>query len=173
MQKIRIDRADGRYLYLYAFERPAAAIIDVAQEPRGEEHLELRWNAPLAEHVVISTGRQERTFLPPDEHCPLCPTVPGGFATEIPAADFEIAVFENRWPSFRHDAPLVSLASPLDRRLPARGACEVIVYAPEHETTLRTLSQAQVRRLVDVWACLLYTSPSPRDRQKSRMPSSA
>ena len=25
----------------------------------------------------------------------------------------------------------------------------------------------------DDWACLLYTSPSPRDRQKSRMPSSA
>ena len=25
----------------------------------------------------------------------------------------------------------------------------------------------------DVGACLLYTSPSPRDRQKSRMPSSA
>ena len=24
-----------------------------------------------------------------------------------------------------------------------------------------------------VWFCLLYTSPSPRDRQKSRMPSSA
>ena len=23
------------------------------------------------------------------------------------------------------------------------------------------------------WDCLLYTSPSPRDRQKSRMPSSA
>ena len=26
---------------------------------------------------------------------------------------------------------------------------------------------------VDVDPCLLYTSPSPRDRQKSRMPSSA
>ena len=24
-----------------------------------------------------------------------------------------------------------------------------------------------------LWPCLLYTSPSPRDRQKSRMPSSA
>ena len=24
-----------------------------------------------------------------------------------------------------------------------------------------------------LWVCLLYTSPSPRDRQKSRMPSSA
>ena len=26
---------------------------------------------------------------------------------------------------------------------------------------------------VPIYACLLYTSPSPRDRQKSRMPSSA
>ena len=25
----------------------------------------------------------------------------------------------------------------------------------------------------ETWHCLLYTSPSPRDRQKSRMPSSA
>ena len=25
----------------------------------------------------------------------------------------------------------------------------------------------------ELWHCLLYTSPSPRDRQKSRMPSSA
>ena len=25
----------------------------------------------------------------------------------------------------------------------------------------------------DIYICLLYTSPSPRDRQKSRMPSSA
>ena len=25
----------------------------------------------------------------------------------------------------------------------------------------------------NAWSCLLYTSPSPRDRQKSRMPSSA
>ena len=28
-------------------------------------------------------------------------------------------------------------------------------------------------RFVDPYDCLLYTSPSPRDRQKSRMPSSA
>ena len=27
--------------------------------------------------------------------------------------------------------------------------------------------------VIDIGACLLYTSPSPRDRQKSRMPSSA
>ena len=29
------------------------------------------------------------------------------------------------------------------------------------------------KELVDIQTCLLYTSPSPRDRQKSRMPSSA
>ena len=30
-----------------------------------------------------------------------------------------------------------------------------------------------VRTTVGQYICLLYTSPSPRDRQKSRMPSSA
>ena len=30
-----------------------------------------------------------------------------------------------------------------------------------------------IGRIIDVEGCLLYTSPSPRDRQKSRMPSSA
>ena len=33
------------------------------------------------------------------------------------------------------------------------------------------ISQAMKEKSVDI--CLLYTSPSPRDRQKSRMPSSA
>ena len=32
---------------------------------------------------------------------------------------------------------------------------------------------AGVRAVEPTWGCLLYTSPSPRDRQKSRMPSSA
>ena len=36
------------------------------------------------------------------------------------------------------------------------------------------LLRDQVRAIVDeARSCLLYTSPSPRDRQKSRMPSSA
>ena len=29
------------------------------------------------------------------------------------------------------------------------------------------------RNIEDIWTCLLYTSPSPRDRTRSRMPSSA
>ena len=34
-------------------------------------------------------------------------------------------------------------------------------------------SQVDIVSLIRVRCCLLYTSPSPRDRQKSRMPSSA
>ena len=33
--------------------------------------------------------------------------------------------------------------------------------------------RAAGHRIANIYACLLYTSPSPRDRQKSRMPSSA
>ena len=39
-------------------------------------------------------------------------------------------------------------------------------------TTLASGKEAASAEDVDI-ACLLYTSPSPRDRQKSRMPSSA
>ena len=33
--------------------------------------------------------------------------------------------------------------------------------------------KGELQKLSEVEDCLLYTSPSPRDRQKSRMPSSA
>ena len=37
----------------------------------------------------------------------------------------------------------------------------------------KTAHTSAQRETAHTWACLLYTSPSPRDRQKSRMPSSA
>ena len=51
--------------------------------------------------------------------------------------------------------------------------------APEEKERGITISTAHVeyqtekRHYAHVDCCLLYTSPSPRDRQKSRMPSSA
>ena len=38
---------------------------------------------------------------------------------------------------------------------------------------LKSILEANPDLPVYIWTCLLYTSPSPRDRQKSRMPSSA
>jgi UDPglucose--hexose-1-phosphate uridylyltransferase len=152
MQVRRFDRADGRYVLFYAFDAPPPALLDVAEQERGHDQIELRWNSVLGEHVIVSTGRQGRTFLPPPEYCPLCPTAaPDAFATEIPAAEYEIAVFENRFPSFRPDAPAVADDSPLERRARAEGVCEVIVYTPAHDATLASLSERQARHLVEVW----------------------
>ena len=41
------------------------------------------------------------------------------------------------------------------------------------EGAIADLVKRRQTKLVKVYVCLLYTSPSPRDRQKSRMPSSA
>ena len=37
----------------------------------------------------------------------------------------------------------------------------------------RTVEAVKIGQKVLVWGCLLYTSPSPRDRTRTRMPSSA
>ena len=65
---------------------------------------QLRWDPTLREWVAYATHRQDRTFLPPAEYCPLCPTKPGGFPTEVPREHYEIVVFENKFPSFAPDA---------------------------------------------------------------------
>ena len=41
------------------------------------------------------------------------------------------------------------------------------------KNTIRVARQAMEKAMQYAYSCLLYTSPSPRDRQKSRMPSSA
>ena len=46
-------------------------------------------------------------------------------------------------------------------------------YGREIEAKLSTLKPYFEDDVISVNTCLLYTSPSPRDRQKSRMPSSA
>ena len=43
-----------------------------------------------------------------------------------------------------------------------------LIFAMTYEVLARKLFLAPT-----IWACLLYTSPSPRDRSLSRMPSSA
>ena len=50
----------------------------------------------------------------------------------------------------------------------------IVNYADELDTDEFTkISINNMLSDLDPYTCLLYTSPSPRDRQKSRMPSSA
>ena len=97
--------------------------------------IEQRLNELRGEQVVYAIHRQDRTFLPTREHCPLCPTRPGRQETEIPFGAFEIAVFENRFPAF--EAP--------------QGAAEVVVYTDRHEGSFATLAPERAEALMWVW----------------------
>jgi len=142
-------KTDGRKLFLYG-RRPhhLPALGDPDPEPPPHPHL--RWHLLRGEWVAYASHRQERTFKPPAEYCPLCAAKPGGIRGEIPFEDFEVAVFENRFPAFHPDAP-----PPPDLPIPtapARGQCEVVVYSPEHGGSLATLSAQRRELLVRAWA---------------------
>jgi UDPglucose--hexose-1-phosphate uridylyltransferase len=109
---------------------------------------EQRFNELRGEQVVYASHRQERTLRPDRADCPLCPG-----SSEIPVESFEIAVFENRFPSLHRAPPAPAVTgSPLTPVRPAAGVCEVVVYTPEHDATLGTASVDRIRRLVGVWA---------------------
>jgi UDPglucose--hexose-1-phosphate uridylyltransferase len=94
-----------------------------------------RFDELRSEQVVYAIDRQDRTFLPTREHCPLCPTRPGDPPSEIPFAAFETAVFENRFPAF--EAP--------------QGAAEVVVYTDDHDASFGTLPAERAEDLMWVW----------------------
>lgn len=146
-------KPDGRHLILYGW-RPQLGAARSDLEPEAPPRPHLRWHPLRGEWVAYASHRQERTFKPPPEFCPLCPArahdIPGGIPGEIPFDDFEIAVFENRFPAFHRDAP-----APPDLPVPAapaRGVCEVVVYSAAHGGSLASLSQDRRDLLVRAWA---------------------
>jgi len=113
---------------------------------------ELRWNPLLGEWLATATHRQDRTFLPPAGFCPLCPTTMGGFPTEVPEETYDIVVFENRFPSLSPNPPEPAIAATdLYPIRPAQGECEVVVYTPNHNSTLADEPVSQIYKLVQVW----------------------
>ncbi len=113
---------------------------------------ELRWHPFLGQWVITATHRQDRTFHPPADYCPLCPTKPGGFPTEIPHASYDIAVFENKFPSLHPTPPDPAiLGTEITPVRKAGGVCEVVCYSDKHDSSLATLPLNQVRKLTRVW----------------------
>jgi UDPglucose--hexose-1-phosphate uridylyltransferase len=102
---------------------------------------------------TVATHRQDRTFLPPAESCPLCPTRDPAASTEIPWPDFQVAVFDNRFSSLLPTPPPPAVVGTGVYEVePAVGATEVIVYSDDHAATMSSLGLERVRLLVDVWA---------------------
>jgi UDPglucose--hexose-1-phosphate uridylyltransferase len=119
----------------------------------------LRWDALRGEWVVIAAQRQDRTFLPPADECPLCPSRPGRL-TEIPADNYDVVVFENRFPSLRGTAD-GSSSGPLGSGpaetagvpgRPAVGRCEVVCFTSDHDASFASLTPRRVRTVVEAWA---------------------
>src|SRR6202042_2309633 len=108
---------------------------------------ELRLDPLTGEWISIATARQNRAFLPPDDLDPLAPSAPGN-PTEIPD-NYDVAVFENKSPSFGPGTPSSATwpggdgsldAIGLGRSLPGYGRCEVVCFGPQHTGAWADLS---------------------------------
>jgi UDPglucose--hexose-1-phosphate uridylyltransferase len=130
-----IVQPDGRHVYLYGDFEPAPDGYRAPAMPNGV--YQRRWNPLRREWVLVAAARQARTFLPDRDDCPLCPSRPGR-SSEVPAARFHAAVFENRFPAM--------VPWP-----PAGGTCEVVVYTDEHDGSFAALPAARLEQLAGVW----------------------
>jgi UDPglucose--hexose-1-phosphate uridylyltransferase len=143
-------KPDGRNLTLYS-RKPIAAGI-VAPSPSNDPVLanpHLRWHPLRGEWVAYASHRQGRTFMPPPQYNPLAPTQDPQFPTELPQGNYDIAVFENRFPSL---TPLATEApSEIVDTMSANGVCEVVVFTQDPQASLSSLPLDHLELLFQVW----------------------
>lgn len=155
MDPIAPDRrgrlADGREILYFddVGSIHAAPPADPRHLPPRGAPAELRHDRLVDEPVLIASHRQDRTHLPAADACPLCPSR-GDAETEVPARAYDVAAFENRFPSLPAGAP---------GRGPA-GRSEVVCWSSDHAASfatlpterLRTIGRALVQRSVELGA---------------------
>lgn len=129
--------ADGRRITYYD-DSPRATPrehVDSRDLPAVEAATEIRRDPLTGEQVVIAAHRQIRTHKPPADVCPLCPTRPGA-PSEVPAPDYDVVVFDNRFPAFSGD----------------RGRAEVVCFTSDHRRSFAELGPRRVRTVLDALA---------------------
>ncbi|MFI8833421.1 galactose-1-phosphate uridylyltransferase [Streptomyces afghaniensis] len=142
--------ADGRSVYLYDERaQPLPVSPDARCLSPGDRRAELRWDPTLAEWVVVAPHRAVRPKTSDHTGCPLCPSTPT-VPSEIPCADYDVVVFENRFPALsgRFSAGAAEAAQPTR---PAAGRCEVVVFSSAHDLSLARLSTRRVRTVIEAW----------------------
>ncbi|MBT2369258.1 galactose-1-phosphate uridylyltransferase [Streptomyces sp. ISL-10] len=135
MKKTSTRLADGREL-LYYDSRNDAVRDAVDTRPLGAVSTtsEIRHDVLLGDTVAIASHRQARTYHPPADECPLCPSRDGRLA-EIPATDYDVAVFENRFPSLAGEA----------------GRCEVVCFTSDHDASFADLTEERAGLVLAAW----------------------
>jgi UDPglucose--hexose-1-phosphate uridylyltransferase len=151
--------ADGREAIFFTDRggRPVENVIDRRPLTERAGHGQVRFDRLTGEWVAVAAHRQARTYLPPADECPLCPSRDGRLS-EIPAGDFDVVVFENRFPSLGPELGTLPAPGPDGEQTlwgsptPAYGRCEVVVFTPEHDGSFAGLSHERARTVVETWA---------------------
>lgn len=147
--------ADGREIIYFDSDpdriREAADTRDLPPQAPASE---IRRDPLSGDWVAIAAHRQARTYKPPADQCPLCPSRPG-HPTEIPESDYDVVVFGNQFPSFAQGIP--GFDSTVDGvqqvpAEPARGQCEVVCFTSDHTSSFAQLTPDKARLVVEAWA---------------------
>ena len=146
-------KADGRALRVYGYS-PHTGSPGEELLAASSDQSELRRDPLRGTVSLYAPHRQARTFNPSAAQDPLAPA--GGAVTEIPFSDFELAIFDNRFPSLKPGAPASALTEWSDGA--ATGRCEVVVYTSAAEGSLHTIGQDRrvllLEALIDRYAAL-------------------
>jgi UDPglucose--hexose-1-phosphate uridylyltransferase len=160
---IRITRtrlADGRALTYYDDREPFASgratrtLHDCRDLPSDQAQPTMRRDVLTGEWVIFAPHRMGRTHLPTAARCPLCPSRPGAL-TEVPADDYDVVVFDNRYPSMIATAgpmPTWLDGDPLWPQRPALGRCEVVCFTSAHSISFAELNPHRVATVIEAWA---------------------
>lgn len=109
-------------------------------------YVELRWHPVLSEWIIVSSERKNRPLLP-EQYCPFCPG-----NEEIPKNGWNILSLPNKFPTLLVNPPLSDVQDDgFYRSRPSKGSCEVLIYTPEHNTSLAQLDGDHIRLIVDQW----------------------
>ncbi|KOV91530.1 galactose-1-phosphate uridylyltransferase [Streptomyces sp. NRRL B-3648] len=135
VKKTSTRLADGRELIYYDLRDDT--VRDAADRrplDRTVTTSEIRRDPLLGDRVAVASHRQGRTYHPPADECPLCPTR-GDRLSEIPDSSYDVVVFENRFPSLAGDS----------------GRCEVVCFTSDHDASFAGLGEEQARLVLDAW----------------------
>jgi UDPglucose--hexose-1-phosphate uridylyltransferase len=144
-------KPDGRKLELYSRSPiPPGLIAPSPEQSRTPPNPHMRWHPLRAEWIAYAGYRQDRTFLPPPEYNPLAPTSDAAHPTELPTGPYDVAVFENLFPTFAMSSTDRPSATVETR--PARGVCEVVVFTQNPSQSLGGLPLDHLELVVQVWA---------------------
>ncbi len=142
-------KPDGRAITLYGlFPIEVTSEIPSPSPDPVDARPVMRWHPLRGEWVMYAAHRLGRTFLPPPEYNPLAPTSDPEHPTELPRGRYDLAVFDNRFPSLTLRAP--EPEGELNRA--GIGKCEVVVFSQDANGRLCDLTDEQLELLLQVWA---------------------